>query len=125
VAPSRSTENDAVADEPEPSEQHPTLALDDLIHQRTRLGILTVLAEAGRCDFAYLRTTLALTDGNLSRHLQTLADAGLLMVDKVFEKRRPRTWVEITDAGRAALDLQLQAMRELLDRVERHHDDLG
>jgi DNA-binding MarR family transcriptional regulator len=112
-----------VDDESELSEPHPTIALDDLVHQRTRLGILTVLAEAGRCDFAYLRNTLELTDGNLSRHLQTLADAELLTVDKVFEKRRPRTWVEITDAGRTALDSQLHAMRELLARVERHQGD--
>jgi DNA-binding MarR family transcriptional regulator len=106
-----------VADDAELLTQHPTLALDDLVHQRTRLGILTVLAEAGRCDFAYLRDTLELTDGNLSRHLQTLADAQLLSMDKVFEKRRPRTWVEITPAGRVALESQLHAMRELLARV--------
>ena len=108
-----------MADAPEPSDEHPTLALDDLVHQRTRLGVLTVLAEAGRCDFAYLRDTLHLTDGNLSRHLQTLAAAQLLAVDKVFEQRRPRTWVEITDTGRAALATQIDVLRELLARVER------
>lgn len=102
-----------------PGDEHPTLALDELIHQRTRLGILTVLAEAGRCDFAYLRDTLHLTDGNLSRHLQTLADAQLLTVDKVFEKRRPRTWAEITETGRTALDTQIVILRDLLARVER------
>jgi DNA-binding MarR family transcriptional regulator len=111
-----------VPDGPESNADHPTLALDELIHQRTRLGILTVLAEAGRSDFAYLRDTLRLTDGNLSRHLQTLADAQLLTVDKVFEKRRPRTWVEITETGRAALDTQIEVLRDLLARVERGRD---
>ena len=111
--------NDAVTDTPKLSGEHPTVALDDLVHQRTRLGILAVLAEAGRCDFAYLRQTLDLTDGNLSRHLQTLTHAQLITLDKVFDNRRPRTWIEITRTGRAALDRELQAMRELLSRVER------
>ena len=114
-----------MADDPEAGEPHPTLALDDLVHQRTRLGILTVLAEAGRCDFAYLRDTLQLTDGNLSRHIQTLAEAELLAVEKVFEKRRPRTWIEITHPGRAALNTQLHAMRDLLARVEHNTDAAG
>lgn len=107
-----------MADTPEPSGEHPIRGLNDLVHQRTRLGILAVLAEAGRCDFAYLRETLRLTDGNLSRHLQTLADAQLLSLDKVFDNRRPRTWVDITATGRTALDTELQAMRDLLSRIE-------
>ncbi len=101
------------------ADEHPTIGLDDLVHQRTRLGVLTVLAEAGRCDFAYLRDTLQLTDGNLSRHLQLLADGQLLTIDKVFEKRRPRTWIEIAPAGEAALEAEVRVMRELLTRIDR------
>ena len=48
---------------------HPALGLDDVVHQRTRLGILAVLAEATEADFIYLRKVLGLTDGNLGRHL--------------------------------------------------------
>lgn len=98
-------------------ETHPTLGLDDLVHQRTRLGILTVLAEAGRSDFTYLRETLRLTDGNLGRHLEVLSEAGLVTIDKVFEKRRPRTWLTITPSGRGALEFQLAAMQELITRL--------
>jgi len=43
---------------------HPSRRLDDAVHQRTRLGILAVLCEAGRADFNYLRETLELTDGS-------------------------------------------------------------
>lgn len=64
---------------------HPTTELDDVVHQRARLGILAVLVEADRADFNFLRTTLSLTDGNLSRHLQVLKEAGCVEIRKVFE----------------------------------------
>ena len=56
---------------------HPTNGLDDTVHQRHRLGILTITAEA-RADFGYLRDALGLTAGNLSRHLTVLEEAGLI-----------------------------------------------
>ncbi len=92
---------------------HPTNGLDDVVHQRHRLGVLTITAEA-RADFSYLRDTLGLTAGNLSRHLTVLEDAGLIKVDKGYEGRRPRTWVRITRQGRAALAAELAALTELL-----------
>jgi DNA-binding MarR family transcriptional regulator len=97
---------------------HPATGLDDVIHQRARLGIVVVLAEAGGADFTYLRDTLGLTDGNLGRHIQVLLDHGLVSVKKTFERNRPRTWVQITLDGRAALDHQIAAMKALVSRVE-------
>jgi DNA-binding MarR family transcriptional regulator len=96
--------------------EHPTAELDDLVHQRHRLGILTIASEAKRVEFAYLRTTLDLTAGNLSRHISVLEDAGLLEVEKGYEGKRPRTWVGITPAGRGALAREMEALRALLDR---------
>ena len=49
--------------------------LDETVHQRTRLGILTMLAEVGSASFTHLRDTLGLSDGNLSRHLRVLEEA--------------------------------------------------
>ena len=97
---------------------HPSLRLDDTVHQRVRLGILAVLREARRADFSYLRDALDLSDGNLSRHIQVLEEAGLVRVEKGFEGRRPRTWVSATRAGRAALTAELDALRDLISRVE-------
>jgi DNA-binding MarR family transcriptional regulator len=97
---------------------HPSLRLDDTVHQRVRLGILAVLGEAKRADFSYLRSALDVSDGNLSRHIQVLEEAGLVRVEKGFEGRRPRTWVSATRTGRAALGAELDAMRELIARVE-------
>jgi DNA-binding MarR family transcriptional regulator len=96
---------------------HPALRLDDTVHQRVRLGILAVLSEARRADFSYLREALELTDGNLSRHLQVLEEAGLVKVEKGFEGRRPRTWVEATRQGRRALEAEMSALRDLIARV--------
>ena len=95
----------ATGDEP-----HPTNGLDDTVHQRHRLGILTITAEARRADFGYLRDALGLTPGNLSRHLTVLEEAGLVQVEKGYEGRRPRTWVRITRAGRAALATELSTL---------------
>lgn len=95
---------------------HPTSELDDVVHQRHRLGILTITAEAQRADFGYLREALGLTPGNLSRHLTVLEDAGMVQVEKGYEGRRPRTWVRITGQGRAALAAELAALTELVRR---------
>jgi DNA-binding MarR family transcriptional regulator len=97
---------------------HPSLKLDDVVHQRVRLGILAVLAEAKRADFGYLRDALDLSDGNLSRHIQVLEEAGLVRVEKGYEGRRPRTWVSATRRGRTALDAELSSLRELISRVD-------
>jgi DNA-binding MarR family transcriptional regulator len=97
---------------------HPALQLDDTVHQRVRLGILAVLSEARRADFAYLRDALDLTDGNLSRHIAVLEQAGLVTVEKGFEGKRPRTWVEATRGGRRALAAEVKALRELIALVE-------
>jgi len=98
---------------------HPTTMLTDVVHQRTRLGILSVLSECRRADFAYLKSLLQLTDGNLGRHLEILADDGLIAITKGYEGRRPRTWAEITKNGDAALAAQMAAMKQLVKRFEK------
>jgi DNA-binding MarR family transcriptional regulator len=98
--------------------EHPTSGFEDIVHQPNRLGILVVLHEAGRADFTYLKGALGLTDGNLGRHLDALEQAGLVVLTKGFEGRRPRTWAQLSPAGRKALKAELKAMRSLLRRVE-------
>jgi DNA-binding MarR family transcriptional regulator len=97
---------------------HPTRGLDEVVHQRHRLGILTIAAEARRGEFGYLRAALELTAGNLSRHLTVLAEAGLVEIEKGYEGKRPRTWVRITRAGRAALAAEMTALGALVRRHE-------
>ncbi|MEV4113304.1 transcriptional regulator [Nonomuraea sp. NPDC049695] len=79
---------------------HPTAALNDIVHQRHRLGLLAIAGEAARVEFTHLHQTLELTRGNLNRHLAVLEEAGLVVLEKGYDGRRPKTWVVIT-AGRA------------------------
>lgn len=95
---------------------HPTGGLDEVVHQRHRLGILTIAAEVRRVEFSYLRESLQLTAGNLSRHIAVLAEAGLVEVEKGYEGKRPRTWVSITPAGRKALAAEMKALSALVQR---------
>jgi DNA-binding MarR family transcriptional regulator len=95
---------------------HPTADLDDVVHQRHRLGILTIAAETKQVEFGYLRETLGLTAGNLSRHITVLDEAGMVAVHKGYQGKRPRTWVRITDRGRTALAREMAALRELVAR---------
>ena len=97
--------------------EHPSAELDDVIHQRVRLGILSILAQTREADFTYLRDTLGVTDGNLGRHLDVLHEAGYVGLNRTFEGRRPRTWVTITAKGRRALARHVRTLRAMLPEI--------
>lgn len=76
--------------------------LDRIIHEKARLGILTSLMSHSKgLPFSDLRQLCGLTDGNLSRHLQMLQEAGLVEIDKRFVRNKPLTTCRITPAGRS------------------------
>ena len=86
--------------------------LDRVIHEKARLGILTsLLARADGISFNDLKDLCSLTDGNLSRHLAILQEAGLVEVLKSTKGNRPLTVVRITNEGRVKF-------REYLDELE-------
>src|SRR6201994_1589332 len=75
--------------------------LDRVIHEKARLGLLTsLMAHPKGLAFADLKQLCALTDGNLSRHLQVLQEAGLVEVIKGYEGNRPHTNCLLTRSGR-------------------------
>lgn len=96
---------------------HPTTDLNEVVHQRVRLGILAVLAEADRAEFTYLRDRLDVTDGNLNRHIQVLAGAGFVEVEK-RTSGRSRTWILATGAGREALTSHLERLQQIIDAAK-------
>ncbi|MFK0192975.1 winged helix-turn-helix domain-containing protein [Kitasatospora sp. NPDC090308] len=102
----------------EAADQHPAKALDDTVHQRIRLGILTVAHQARRAEFGFLRTTLDLTAGNLGQHLTVLEKAGLVAIEKGYEGRRPRTWVTLTPEGEQALREEVAQLKRLIREIE-------
>jgi len=75
--------------------------LDRVIHEKARLGVLTSLvAHPKGLVFGDLKQMCGLTDGNLSRHLQVLDEAGLIAIEKGYEHNRPQTVCRITAQGR-------------------------
>ncbi len=98
---------------------HPANGLDDVVHQRVRLGILTIAHEARRVEFSYLRSNLELTAGNLSQHLGVLENAGLITIEKGYAGKRARTWITLTKAGHAALAEEVTHLKLLINRIER------
>jgi DNA-binding HxlR family transcriptional regulator len=74
--------------------------LDRVIHERARLSVLTSLTRYPKgLRFNDLKSLCGLTDGNLSRHMQVLQEAGLVEVAKSFEHNRPQTTCRLTTDG--------------------------
>ncbi len=90
------------------------LALDRLIHERLRLGILSALAVNESLSFNDLKKLMATTDGNLSVHARKLEEAKYIECTKSFEGRMPKTEYSITPSGRRALERYLDHMEALI-----------
>lgn len=91
--------------------------LDAIIHQPARLQIMAALAQLAsreQVDFSFMKAKLALTDGNLGAHLQTLEQAGYITLEKTFVARRPKTFVSATAAGRKAFAAHVTALQAIL-----------
>jgi DNA-binding HxlR family transcriptional regulator len=91
-----------------------TRALDRIIHERLRLGIVSALSVNQSLTFNELKKLLDTTDGNLSVHARKLEEAGYVACEKKFEGRLPRTEYRLTQHGRAALDSYLTHMEALI-----------
>ena len=96
-----------------------TLALDRIIHERLRLGIVSALSVNESLTFRELKKILDTTDGNLSVHARKLEEAGYITCEKKFEGRLPRTEYKLTENGRTALADYLTHMESLI-RAMRH-----
>src|SRR5687768_1282077 len=91
------------------------MSFNPLVTNPGRLRILAALAQSSRQEFVRLRDLTQLTDGNLCTHARKLHSAGLIAIDKHFRDGRPVTSMELTVAGRDALE---QHARSLLAALE-------
>ena len=96
-----------------------TTELDRLIHERTRLAIISALAVNDAMTFNDLKALLNTTDGNLSVHARKLEEAEYIICLKSFEGRIPKTEYKLTNAGRTALDGYLNHMEALIKATRR------
>jgi DNA-binding MarR family transcriptional regulator len=87
---------------------------DRLIHEKTRLAIVSALAVNPTLSFNELKSILETTDGNVSVHTRKLEEANYLVCRKSFEGRIPRTEYSLTAAGRRALERYLSHMEALI-----------
>jgi len=81
-------------------EEHITIQLNTVIHQKARLGIMSILMAMGEAEFNYLKERLKLSDGNLSTHLGILEKEKYIKIKKKFFKKKPKTLCQLTDKGR-------------------------
>ena len=98
--------------------------LDRVLHEKARLGIMTSLVtKPDGLLFGELKRLCALTDGNLSRHLDVLHQAGLVEIWKGFENRRPQTLCRLSPEGRqrflAYLEELEQVVRDAMPKASR------
>ncbi len=96
------------------SEPFSTIAnLDRLIHDPTRLAILTALSACKEADFLFLQRLIGLTKGNLSGHLSKLEQAELVNINKSFVGKRPITYISLTPKGQQAIDDHWQQLNSI------------
>ena len=94
--------------------KHLAITLDKVIHQKTRLGLLSILMVKKDAEFNYLKEKLSLSDGNLSTHMSHLEKAGYIKIRKQFVKKRPKTTCSLTEKGRKAFSDYLNNLEQII-----------
>lgn len=82
--------------------EHISIQLNTVIHQKARLGIMSILMASEEAEFNYLKERLKLSDGNLSTHLSILEKEKYVRIKKKFVKKKPKTLCQLTEKGRQA-----------------------
>jgi len=91
-------------------------SLKGLLEHRVRLAICVLLSRHDAMSFSRLKQVLEEKDGSLGTHLRKLEDAGYLAIQKSFRNRRPVTWYQLTDSGRAHLQEHIAKLTRLIGR---------
>lgn len=94
--------------------RNPIADLNKIFDSRIRLGVMSLLAVNNTISFNELKEMLALTDGNLASHLNTLEQAQYLSVNKSFIGRKTNTTYSITTMGKEAFKMHLDALEKMI-----------
>jgi DNA-binding MarR family transcriptional regulator len=95
----------------------PFLQIDRVIHEKGRLGIMSLLAATDELSFTELRGTLNMTDGNLTTHIRTLQEAGYVSITKSFQNNRPLTTCSVTPQGRKAFTDYINLLEQIVQQT--------
>jgi DNA-binding MarR family transcriptional regulator len=94
----------------------PFLNLDRIIHEKGRLGIMSLLAASPELSFTELREGLGMTDGNLTTHIRTLQEAGYVSVAKSYHEKRPLTTCSLTAKGHKAFSAYINLLEQIVQQ---------
>ncbi len=94
----------------------PFLNLDRVIHEKGRLGIMSLLAASPELSFTELRDSLAMTDGNVTTHIRTLQEAGYVAVAKSYQNNRPLTTCSLTAKGEKAFAAYINLLEQIVQQ---------
>ena len=97
--------------------------IDPVIHERVRLAIVSALAVAPEMSFNDLKSTLGLSDGNLSAHATSLQQAGYIEIAKTFKGRRPYTTMRLTAVGQEAFRSYVETLRKIIKKKDDAMDE--
>ena len=89
--------------------------INAIVHEKTRLGIMTYLISTEEASFTELKGELQLTDGNLNLHMRVLEEAGYVRVRKEFVERKPRTTYRVSEKGLKIYKEYVAVIARLLD----------
>ena len=98
-------------------EEHAAIQLDKVIHQKARLGIMSILMVQESADFNYLKSRLKMSDGNLSTHISHLERSKYIRIQKKFGKKKPKTICRITEKGRKAIIKYINSLEQIIKSI--------
>lgn len=93
----------------------PFMQLNKVIHEKGRLGIVSILAASPNLSFTEIKEMLGMTDGNVTAHMKTLKQAEYVAVTKSVSKRRPLTTYTLTDEGKKAFSEYLAHLETIIE----------
>jgi DNA-binding transcriptional ArsR family regulator len=94
-----------------------TAKLDPLLLDPTRLAIVALLAGTEWAEFSFVRDSVQLSDSALSKRISNLNDTGYVEVRKGYVGKRPRTWLNLSPAGQAALSSHIAMLQQIATQV--------
>jgi len=86
-----------------------------LLHQSVRSKLMSLLISNDELPFKALKELLEVTDGNLSTHLSKLEKEGYVVIEKVFEGKRPKTVVKIAVLGKKAFNAYIETLKQFIE----------
>ena len=93
--------------------------LDKVIHEKNRMGIMSMLAAVKSISFTDLRNTLNMSDGNLITHIRTLQKNGYVSTTKSFHDNRPLTTCSLTEDGRNAFSEYVNLLEGIVKQARK------